>query len=148
MYYTFKFKREQVEDSWVLRPKIKVTLKYKEKSRDVTAILDTGSDLNYLPPEVVDYFELPLSEKVFDAQGAEQEFSYKTSKIYAILEHPHKSFRKLINIMVPVKNAIHKDIIFGTDFLQNFIVNLDYAKGTIRLSENPSSNKKKAKYFH
>ena len=141
MDYQFKFKKERVEDGWTLRPKIRAVLSYKNKSKEVITVLDTGSDLNYLPAEIAEYFELPLSEKVFTAQGAEQQFGYKTSKIYVKLDNPHKSFRKLLTVMVPVENALHKDIIFGTEFLKHFIVTLNYGKGTIKLSETTPKNK-------
>ena len=142
MDYKFKFKKERMENTWVKRPKIDAYLHYKDKSRKILAILDSGSDLNYLPQEIVEYFELPLSKEEFTAQGAEQEFAYKTSKIYAKLNHPHKSYRKLITVMIPVKHAIHKDIIFGTDFLKEFIVTLDYPKENIKLTESQKFNKK------
>ena len=145
MDYIFKFKRERTEGGLTLRPKIKATLSFKEKARDVAVILDTGSDLNYMPKDFADYFGLTFSKETMTALGAEQEFEYKTSKIYVKLENPHKSFRKLLNVMVPFKTAIHKEVIFGTDFLKNFIVTLDYTKGTIKLSENTSA--KNRKYF-
>ena len=103
MFYLFKFKKEKFESKSTLRPKIKVLLSYKDKVKEVIAILDTGSDLNYIPADFAEYFELPLSEEIFKAQGAEQEFEYKTSKIYFKLENLHKSYRKLLEVMVPVK---------------------------------------------
>lgn len=136
MFYLFKFKKEKFEDKLTIRPKIKVVLSYNAKVKEVIAILDTGSDLNYTPADLAEYFGLHLSEKTFTAQGAELEFEYKTSKIYFKLEHPHKSYRKLLEVMVPIKTTMHKDIILGTDFLKDFIVELNYKKGTIKLTEN------------
>ncbi len=135
MFYLFKFKKEKFENKSTLRPKIKVLLSYKDKAKEVIAILDTGSDLNYIPADFADYFKLPLSEEIFKAQGAEHEFEYKTSKIYFKLENPHKSYRKLLEVMVPVKTPMHKDIILGTEFLKDFIVELNYNRGTIKLTE-------------
>lgn len=137
MLYLFKFKKEKFENKQTLRPKIKITLSYKSKMKEIIAILDTGSDLNYIPSDFAEYFELPLSKEIFKAQGAEQEFEYRTSKIYFKLEHPHKSYRKLLEVMVPIKATMHKDIILGTEFLKDFIVELNYKKGTIKLAENP-----------
>ncbi len=57
MDYIFKFKRERTEGGLTLRPKIKATLSFKEKARDVAVILDTGSDLNYMPKDFADYFQ-------------------------------------------------------------------------------------------
>ena len=142
--YKFKFKKERFENSWTLRPKIKVNISYKGISKDVICILDTGSDLNYIPLDMADYFCLSLSEETLTAQGAETEFSYKTSKIYVRLDHPHRTYRKLIEVMVPAKAANHKDIIFGANFLKDFIVNLDYLKGTITLTVNQKGLQAKA----
>lgn len=137
MFYLFRFKKEKFEDKQTLRPKIKITLSYKDKAKDIIAIIDTGSGLNYVPSELAEYFELPLSKETFTAQGAEHEFEYRISRIYFKLDHPHKLYRKLLEVMVPVKNTMHKDIILGTEFLRDFIVELNYKKGTIKLTENP-----------
>ncbi|GEM_PF-2629270 len=136
MFYLFRFKKEKFANKTASRPKIKITLSYKNRAKEVIAILDTGSDLNYIPDDFAEYFELPLSEETFKAQGAEQEFEYKTSKIQFKLENPHKTYRKLLEVMVPIKTAMHKDIILGTEFLKDFIVELNYKKGTIKLTEN------------
>ena len=120
------------------RPKIRVTFSHKEKAKTVIAILDTGSDLNYFPADFADYFDLPLSEKEFTAQGAEQEFNHRTSKIHDKLEHPHKSYRNLLQVMSPVRRTMHKDIILGMEFFKDFILSIDYRKGMLKLSENSS----------
>lgn len=136
MFYLFRFKKEMFEGQTTLRPKIKISISYKNKTKEVIAILDTGSDLNYIPSDFAEYFELPLSEETFTAQGAEQEFEYKTSKIYLKLENPHKQYKKLLKVMVPIKTTMHKDIILGTEFLKDFTIELNYKKATIKLTEN------------
>ena len=136
MDYIFRFKKEQMEHGWTLRPKIKIFLSHEQKFKNMAAILDTGSDLNYIPQEIAEYFNLNLSQKTYAAHGAEHDFEYKTSKIYIKLDHPHYPKRKLIDVIVPVKNPVHNEVILGTDFLKEFIVTLDYGKGTIKLSDN------------
>ena len=141
MYYKFRLKKEKFESTWTLRPKIKVTLSHKEKTKDVIAILDTGSDLNYIPIELAEYFELLLSEETFTVQGAEQEFEYRTAKLFVKLEHPHKSYRKILSFMIPVKTIIIKEIILGTEFLKDFTVTFDYQNETIKLIEKQKIKK-------
>src|SRR3989344_2329649 len=131
--YKFKFKREWIDLGWALRPKIKVTLSANGKSKQIIAIIDTGSDLVYIPKDMADYFGLSLSKNELTGQGAETEFSYRTSQIRVSLENPHKIFRKLVEVMVPAKGADHKDVILGTGFLENFIVTLDYKNEKINL---------------
>ena len=139
MDYKFKLKKEKVEDGWSFRPKIKISLINKDKIKNLIAVIDTGSDLNYIPTELAEYFDLQLSSKEFTAQGAEQEFSYKTSKIVVKIDHPHKFYRKLVEVMVPTKNTMHKDVILGTEFLKDFILTIDYHKAILKLRENKAT---------
>ena len=132
--YKFKFKREWIDLGWALRPKIKVTLSANGKSKQIIAIIDTGSDLVYIPKDMADYFGLSLSKNELTGQGAETEFSYRTSQIRVSLENPHKIFRKLVEVMVPAK---------GAGFLENFIVTLDYKNEKINLRAHQSTSEKK-----
>jgi hypothetical protein len=64
MKFTFKFKREKIDERhWTLRPKIPITLSYKGLNKDFIAVLDTGSDVVYIPQDIAEYFGLELSKK-------------------------------------------------------------------------------------
>lgn len=134
MIYKYRMKVERKNDEEALRPVIPIVLSYGNKSKQVNAILDTGSDMVYLPKEIADYFELPLHGKTFSGASISSDFEYKLSKINIKLEHAHKSWNQLITTTVPL-TEYHNDIILGTDFLQNFIVTFDYPKRTIKLNE-------------
>jgi predicted aspartyl protease len=141
MFYRFKFKKEYIDEDIVYRPKIKVTLSHGGKSKEIIAVLDTGSDLVYIPRDMADYFGLPLSKGKKTAQGVAHEFTYHTTKINVKIEHPHRSHQVSVTAIVPEEDE-HQDIILGTEFLQDFIVTLDYPQGTIKLTENTRKGKK------
>ena len=134
MIYRFRFKKESIEDEIIYRPKIKVTLSHGGKSKEVIAVLDTGSDLVYIPPDMAEYFELELSKGKKVAQGVAHEFHYYTTKITIKIENKHQPYQKTVAAIVP-ETDLHKDIILGTEFLQNFVVTLDYPKRVIKLTE-------------
>ncbi|MFH0954795.1 MAG: pepsin-like aspartyl protease [Candidatus Micrarchaeota archaeon] len=135
MSFLFRFRKDRVEDGWVSRPKIKITLIHQNKSKEVIAVLDTGSDLVFIPAEIAEYFDLALSEKELIAQGIETNFSYKTAKIQIKLENPHNSYKKSVSVMVPAKETMHRDVILGSEFLKDFSVLFDYPNETVKLTQ-------------
>jgi len=148
MKFTFKFKREKIDEThWTLRPKVPTTLSYGGLNKDFIAVLDTGSDVVYIPQDIAEYFGLELSKKVDVCQGAETEFRFKTAKIYIEIRKGHSQFKELFDVIVPVENPLHKDIILGTPFLSNFVVTFDYARNKIILkSALPRFDIKKLRY--
>ena len=134
MFYRFRFKKESIGDDTIYRPKIGITLSNNGKNKEVIAVLDTGSDLVYIPRDMADYFELVLSKKKEEAQGVGQTIEYRTATITLRIEHPHHAYQKKVQVIVP-ETDVHKDIILGTEFLQDFIVTLDYPKRIIKLTE-------------
>jgi len=111
-------------------------------------ILDTGADINYMPFEMAEYFETLLSKKTSIISGAEAEFKCRTTTILLKIENPHKAYRKRLTFNVPTEPGLVNNIILGTDFLMDFILTLDYKKGTINLKENQAQyDLKKKKYI-
>jgi hypothetical protein len=90
---------------------------------------------------------LSSPKKIEVCQGAETEFRFKTAKIYVEIRKGHDRFKELFDVIVPVENPLHKDIILGTPFLSNFVVTFDYAKNRIILKSALSKlDIKKLKY--
>lgn len=148
MAITFRFKKEKIsETETTFRPKIPVILSHKRKSKMIVAILDTGSDVIYIPQWIAEYFELELSRDTKVCQGAETEFEYKTSEINLELKKGHESFKSKFSVIVPYQNPIHKDVILGTPFLMNFKITFDYRKGLIVLKKTePKFNFKRMRF--
>ena len=83
---------------------------------------------------MADYFELDLSKSKKVGQGVAHEFHYYTTKIMVKMEDRHHSYQQLVSTIVP-ETDVHKDVILGTEFLQDFAITFDYPKRTIKLTE-------------
>ena len=139
MPFTFRFKKEKIsETEYALRPKIPITLSSGRKSKEIIAILDTGSDVIYIPQEMAEYFDLELSKDKQVCQGADTEFQYRTSKIEIEVKKAHESFKNWFDVIIPYQNPLHKDVILGTPFLMNFKITFDYRKGLIIMKKSES----------
>ncbi len=135
MFYRYKFRTEEINNELILRPKIPIMVSHKDKSQVIFAVLDTGSDLVYLPRDLAEYFELPISEEIFTAKGVEHQFAYQQSNIKIKLEHPHKPFQKKLNVIIPTSKQ-YSEVILGTEFLHHFAALFDYPNKSIKLTEH------------
>ena len=137
MALTFKLKKHLIEDgSITFHPYVKVTLSHKGKSREVTAVLDTGADLIYIPKNMAEYFELPLSEKSFEGKTPQGCFEYKTSKMAIEIGKAHEKYKKEFVVTVPIKGGEYEEVILGVEFLSQFKATFDYANEHIVLKKS------------
>ena len=131
----FKLKKVVLEGHSIsYHPRIKVTLSYGVKSKQVVAVLDTGSDLIYLPKNVADYFELPLSKEIFEARTPNGTSKYTCSKMYVEVKKGHEFLKDLFDVVVP-QDELHNEIILGVPFLSKFSATFDYLNEKIILKK-------------
>lgn len=131
----FKLVKHETQDGTIsYHPRIPVTISYGNKSKRVLGVLDTGSDLIYIPKDMADYFQLRLSEKTYEAKTPNSVFKYKTANAYITLEKGHFLRKWNLRVIVPLEDT-HNEIILGTPFLSLFRVYFDYEKNEIELKE-------------
>ncbi len=133
----FKLKKRSLEDgSITYHPYVKVTISHLSKNKEVTAVLDTGADLIYIPKEIAEYFNLPLSEKTLECKSPQEIFKYKTSKMNIEISRPHERYEMNFNVAVPLKKIDYDEVILGVEFLSQFKVTFDYANEKMILKKS------------
>lgn len=135
MVFRFKLKKTRLEDgSITFHPHIQVTLLSGGKSKDVSGVLDTGSDLVYIPFDMAEYFGLKLSEYSKIARSPEGEFEYFSSNLSIGMRKGHDFFRDSFEVVVS-KTQKYPEVILGVPFLSRFVVTFDYANEKILLKK-------------
>lgn len=131
----FKLIKHKTQDGTIsYHPKIPITLIHNDKIKSVMAVLDTGSDLIYIPKNIAEYFGLELSKETFEAKTPNSLLEYKTARILIRLEKKHYFKNWNFKVMIPLSEFLD-EIILGTPFLSNFKVLFDYEKNQIELKE-------------
>ncbi len=137
MALTFRLKRHQLEDGTVtFHPYVKVVLSYAKKSQEVTGVLDTGADLIYLPLNVAEYFNLPLSKKTFECKSPQGLFKYKTSKMSVEIGKGHEKHKREFVVTIPLSEGEYDEVILGVEFLSQFKITFDYANERMVLKKS------------
>jgi len=137
MALTFRLKKHRLEDgSITYHPYVKVVLSNKGKSKETTAVLDTGADLIYIPQEIAEYFELPLSKKTFECKSPQGSFEYKTSKMLIEIGKGHEKHKKEFIVTIPVGKGEYDEVILGVEFLAQFKITFDYANERMVLKKS------------
>jgi predicted aspartyl protease len=133
----FKLKKHKLEDgSITYRPYVKVTLISAGKAKEVAAVLDTGSDLIYLPKQMAEYFALPLSKQKFECKTPQNHFEYSTSKISIEISKGHEKYKKEFSVTIPSEEGIYDEVILGVEFLSQFKITFDYANESLVLKKS------------
>src|SRR3989344_2630703 len=106
MGLSFKLIRHETQDGTVsYHPRIPITISHNGKSKCVMGVLDTGSDLIYIPKDMADYFGLKLSEKIYEAETPDSVFKYKTANVIIRLEKGHYFRQWNLKVIVPLENT-------------------------------------------
>lgn len=130
MNLSYSFKRIPISGFTVQEPIIKATLiGHNGKKLNTTAVLDTGSDFVLLSLEVAELLELEYKRE--DSEEAKmytgKPITTTKSRVTIAVEKGREkvSFSCICAISLNAQ-AQHENIIFGSSFLQNFRVELDY----------------------
>ena len=137
MALIFRLKKHELEDgSITYHPYVKVTISHLNKSKELTAVLDTGADLIYIPKDVAEYLNLQLSEKTLECKTPQEVFKYKTAKINIEISRPHEKYKMNFTVAVPLKKGDYDEVILGVEFLSQFKVTFDYANEKMILKKS------------
>jgi len=86
---SFPYVREKVKDTYVMRPKIPVTLSWNGKTITVVALLDSGSDFSSIPKDLAEALGLIISSKEREVVGVGGKIKTKSSQVNITIENIH-----------------------------------------------------------
>jgi predicted aspartyl protease len=89
MSVSFPYVREKVKDTYVMRPKIPITLSWNGKAITVVALLDSGSDFASIPKDLAEALGLIMSSKEREVVGVGGKVRTKASQVNMTVENIH-----------------------------------------------------------
>jgi len=110
---SFRYKKEIAGNSYIVRPKIPVTLFCGEKRIDVEALLDSGADKLFLPKGIADFLGVDYL-KEDKTKGVGGEIKVGVTRLGLIIGNDHESYI-LANIpaIVPLNEKDDSFLLIG-----------------------------------
>lgn len=132
----FQYAQYQVNDKYIYRPTVPITLKYKSKQIKLLALVDSGADFSIIPIEIADYLNVELDKDLHTkfAGAGDNLFDVYYSPVKISHSLYQKGFRA-ITWKTHVYFADHQpSILLGhSGFLEFFKVTFDGIKKEIQI---------------
>ena len=101
MVLSYKFKKQKIEDGFIMRLIIPVTLEGKIKI-DTTALIDTGCDLTLVPESLAEAVGLKIGSEINEIYGYAEKVNVVDSRATLTFLSRNKRDEKTITIPVSV----------------------------------------------